>query len=122
MQRLTRLFAQLVCVLLLGSTAYALDCPEEAASIFPQCKEAKVIQTMKVRDALMVSLQTRKSTDAAYASYKAAAQKAGWNVLMETKQDESNILMCDKGQQQMVVNMHKDEDATMIQITLGKKN
>jgi hypothetical protein len=106
----------------ISAVCLAVDCPKELASIFPMCKDAKVLQTTQLNDALITSLQTSDAMEVAYTAYKTAAQQNGWKMLMETKQDDATTVMLQKDDRQMVMNVAKDEAGTIIHLTVGKKN
>lgn len=122
MRQTKSLFLQAIIFLSMTSFCYALDCPKELASVFPLCSEAKVLQTTQINEALMTSLQAKGPVETTYAAYKTAAQKDGWAVIMETKQDDAITLLLHKDDRQLVLNAVKEDDGTVLHVTLGKKN
>lgn len=109
-------------ILLISSIASAIDCPQELAGDFPLCKEATVLQTTHVNGATIASLQMNKAMDTVYGAYKAAAQKNGWNILMETKQQDGMMLVGEKAERQLILHLSPEDNATLIQLSIGKKN
>ena len=50
------------------------------------------------------------------------AAENNWSVVMETQQPEAVILMAQKGEQHLVLNVSSDGGKTIRNITMGKRN
>lgn len=107
-------------ILLTAAFAQAMDCPQEISSDFPLCKKSAVLQTAKISGATIVSLQTKAPMESVFKDYKNAAQKSGWHIVMETNQNDAIILVGQKGERQLALNVSKNDDNTLIQISISK--
>lgn len=121
MRYVKMVFFVVLCCVLWSACAMALECPNDVASVFPMCKDAKVQHTATVQGMTMVSMQVDASVGAAYAAYKSAAQKSGLKIILETKQEDVTRFVGETDDKQVVLNVTKEDGHTLVQLTLGNK-
>lgn len=121
--RFLRIFVmQLVVFLSLCGVVSGMEYPKEISSELPACAGAKVLQTMNVQGNMMVTMECAGAMEDVYADYKKKVEGGGWSIVMETKQPEANILMGQKEQKHLVLNVGASGGKVLVNITLGTRN
>jgi hypothetical protein len=111
-----------VFFIVLSGTASALDYPAEIAAEFPACSGANILQTMNIQGNIVVMMECGGAMEDLYSEYKKIAKKNDWSIMMETQQPEASVLMGQKGEKHLVLNVGSDGGKTIVSITMGKRN
>uniref|UniRef100_A0A832EKD1 Uncharacterized protein n=1 Tax=Desulfacinum infernum TaxID=35837 RepID=A0A832EKD1_9BACT len=113
-------FALVLCAFFLVVPALAqVDYPEDLKGIVAQYPGSQVEMAMKTPQGSHVVLTTSDPPQKAYAYYKEALTKAGWETEMEMTHKEGQQGHWKKGDKMTHVVVTKDEDKTQIVLLVG---
>lgn len=117
--RLMPLFLVLCGMIAVVPALAQVDYPEDIKAIVGQYPGAEVEMAMKVPQGSQVVLTTPDPPQKAYAYYKEALGKAGWEAQMEMTHKEGLQGHWKKGEKMIHVVVTKDEEKTQIVLILG---
>jgi hypothetical protein len=108
------MIAQTCIVAIAGEPKY----PSEFPSTFPQFKGCKMVQTMNFPGNTSAMLDCGKSSEEKiYSFYLNNAKQDGWKVLMENKTQGHSMLMVEKGDVAMQIQVFKQGDTVQLALS-----
>lgn len=117
--RLRTMFLVLCGLIAVVPAAAQVDYPEDLKSIVAPYPGAQVEMAMKTQQGSHVVLITSDPAQKAYAYYKEALGKAGWESQMEMTHTEGFQGHWKKGDKMIHVVVGKDQEKTQIVLLLG---
>ncbi len=112
--RLKSIMLSIAIVVLTSPVAIAGEpqYPSEFPSTFPQYKGCKMVQIMNFPENITAMLDCGKtSAEDVYAFYLNSAKKDGWKVLMENKTTDFNLMMLEKSNTAMQIQVITEDGA-----------
>ena len=104
-------------MLFAGIAVAAPAFPDGLKREFSQYPGSNVLQVSMVSGTQMTTLDCGNTpVEKIYAYYKKKAVDNGWQVMMETMQEEVTMFMAQKGAKAAVVTVGKDEGKTMVNL------
>ena len=108
------IIAQTCIVAIAGEPEY----PSAFPAAFPQFKGCKMVQTMNFPDNTSAMLDCGNlSAENIYSFYLNNAKQDGWKVLMENKTQDFSMLMVEKGDVAMQIQVFQQGDAVQMALS-----
>ncbi|MGD9055110.1 MAG: hypothetical protein PVF38_03175 [Desulfobacterales bacterium] len=98
-----------------------MDYPQELKKEIAPYPKAKIVQTVKASETVMVNMEVSEKPDKIFEFYRKELETKGWTILGEIKQQGHSSLMGEKGSKNIVVNIADQSGKSMISLTLAPK-
>ncbi len=109
-------------VLLAGVAKAGLEMPSELKEEFPQYADSQLLQVTNMGGAIIVMMNCGTANmETVYDFYLSKAKSNGWNVQMESKQQEVMLFAADKGNKKFMLNVAVEDGNTAVGMTLSSE-
>jgi hypothetical protein len=120
-KKLTIYGVLIVFALSLNVALSEMDYPQELNKEIAPYPKAKIVQTVKASETVMVNMEVSEKPDKIFEFYRKELETKGWTILGEIKQQGHSSLMGEKESKNIVVNIADQSGKSMISLTLAPK-